>query len=115
MRGLGGGLNTFFSILILLIIIRTLTLVITLRSTLQNEKMSEVQGKIAEINGKYKGATDMVSRQRKQLELQEVYKKHKIKPFAPIEQMMITLPIYTIIHRLISTVRPIKATHLFNV
>jgi YidC/Oxa1 family membrane protein insertase len=29
--------------------------------------------------------------------------------------MMITLPIYTIIHRLISTVRPIKATHLFNV
>jgi YidC/Oxa1 family membrane protein insertase len=86
-----------------------------MRSTLQNEKMSEVQGKIAEINAKYKGATDQYSRQRKQQEVMAIYKKHKIKPFAAFEQMFITLPIFMIIYRVITIVRPIKSTSLFEI
>jgi YidC/Oxa1 family membrane protein insertase len=99
----------------LLLIIRTLSIVVTLRSTLQNEKMSEVQGKIAEINAKYKDMKDMASRQQKQQETMEIYRKHKIKPFAAFEQMFITLPIFLIVYRVVTIVRPLKATTLFTI
>ncbi|MDE7433774.1 MAG: YidC/Oxa1 family membrane protein insertase [Mycoplasmoidaceae bacterium] len=92
-----------------------MSLLVTLRSTLQNEKMTEVQGKLSEINAKYKGATDQESKQKKQQEIMDVYKKNKVKPFAAFEQMFITLPIFLIIYRVVTTVRPIKATVLFGI
>ena len=110
-----GGLNALLSIFVLLLIIRILSLLVTLRSTLQNEKMTEVQGKLSEINAKYKGATDQESKQKKQQEIMDVYKKNKVKPFAAFEQMFITLPIFLIIYRVVTTVRPIKATVLFGI
>ena len=53
-----GGLNAFLAIFLLLLFIRLLTMAISLKSTLQNEKMSEIQGEVAEINAKYKDAKD---------------------------------------------------------
>jgi YidC/Oxa1 family membrane protein insertase len=88
---------------------------ITLRSTVQNEKMSEVQGKISEINAKYKNAKDNYSKQKKSQETMEVYRKNKIKPFAAFEQMLITLPIFMVVYRVITIVRPIKETELFGI
>jgi len=114
LRSAWGGLNVLLAIFVLLFIIRGLTLMITLRSSLQNEKMTEVQGKIAEINAKYKGLTDSFSKQRKAQETMELYKKHKIKPFAAFEQVMITLPIFMIIYRVVTITRPFKTTVLFN-
>ena len=103
-----------FGILIVLIIIRSITLLISIRSTLQSEKMTEIQGKIAEINAKYKDAKDMQSRQKKQMEIQQMYKKHNVKPFAAFEQIFVTLPIFLIIYRVITILRPLKATILFD-
>lgn len=108
------GLNGMFGILIVLIIIRSITLLISIRSTLQSEKMTEIQGKIAEINAKYKDAKDMQSRQKKQMEIQQMYKKHNVKPFAAFEQIFVTLPIFLIIYRVITILRPLKATILFD-
>jgi YidC/Oxa1 family membrane protein insertase len=110
-----GGLNALMSIFILLLIIRSLSIVVTLRSTLQNEKMTEIQGKISEINAKYKGLKDNASRQKKQQETMEIYRKHNVKPFAAFEQMFITLPIFLIIYRVVTIVRPLKATTLFGI
>jgi YidC/Oxa1 family membrane protein insertase len=76
--------------------------------------MSEIQGKIAEINAKYKGLNDAFSRQRKSQEVMEIYKKNHVKPFAAFEQILITLPIFMIIYRVVSISRPMKATTLFN-
>ncbi|MDR3249792.1 MAG: membrane protein insertase YidC [Mycoplasmataceae bacterium] len=109
-----GGTNVLLAIFLLLLIIRTLSLFVSLRSTLQNEKMSEIQGKIAEINAKYKGLNDAFSRQRKSQEVMEIYKKNHVKPFAAFEQILITLPIFMIIYRVVSISRPMKATTLFN-
>jgi len=114
-RKLWGGLNVLLAIFILLLIIRGLTLIVTLRSSLQNEKMTEVQGKIAEINAKYKGLNDAFSKQRKAQETMELYKKNKIKPFAAFEQVLITLPIFMIIYRVVTITRPMKTTTLFNI
>lgn len=109
------GLNAMLGILIILIIIRLITMLISIRSTLQSEKMAEVQGRVAEINAKYKDAKDMQSRQKKQMEIQEIYKKHNVKPFAAFEQIFVTLPIFLIIYRVITILRPLKATELFGI
>lgn len=110
-----GGMNALLAIFLLLLVIRILTMAISLKSTLQNEKMTEVQGQIAEINAKYKGANDAQSKQMKQQEIMNLYNKNNIKPFAAFEQMFLTLPIFLIIYRVVTIVRPIKVTILFNV
>ncbi len=110
-----GGMNTLLAIFILLLFIRLLTLAISLKSTLQTERMNEVQGQIAEINAKYKDMKDMQSRQMKQQETMALYQKYNIKPFAAFEQMFLTLPIFLIIFRVVTIVRPIKVTVLFNI
>ncbi len=109
------GLNAILGIFILLLIIRIITMAVSSRSILQTERMSEVQGKINEINGKYKDAKDMASRQKKQMEIQALYAKYNIKPFAAFEQMLITLPIFLIIYRVITTLRPLKFISIFGI
>lgn len=109
------GLSGLFGILIILIIIRLITGFISVRSTFQMERMNEIQGKVAEINAKYKDAKDMQSRTKKQQETQALYKKYNVKPFAAFEQIFITLPIFLIIYRVITIVRPLKAEILFDI
>lgn len=115
LRHLWGGLNALLSIFVLLFLIRLITLLISIRSTMQSERMSEVQGKISEINAKYKDVKDTASRQKKQQETSELYKKYKIKPMAMFEQLFITLPIFLIVYRVVTILRPIKATTLFEI
>jgi YidC/Oxa1 family membrane protein insertase len=114
MRSWAGGTNALMAIFVLLLIIRVLSILVTLRSTLQNEKMAEVQGKVSEINAKYKDMKDTASRQKKQQETMELYKKYNVKPFAAFEQMFITLPIFLIVYRVVTILRPLKATTLFG-
>ncbi|MCF0227988.1 MAG: membrane protein insertase YidC, partial [Malacoplasma sp.] len=110
-----GGLNALLAIFVLILIIRLLTGAITIRSTLQNEKMQEVNGQLAEINAKYKGLKDMRSRQMKQQEIMQLYKKNDIRPFAAFEQIFITLPIFLIIYRVVTILRPLKNVSLFTI
>ncbi len=109
------GLNAILGIFFLLLIIRIITMAVSSRSILQTERMSEIQGKINEINGKYKDAKDMASRQKKQMEIQALYAKYNIKPFAAFEQILITLPIFLIIYRVITTLRPLKFISIFGI
>lgn len=113
--GIDLGFNTILSIIVLLFIIRLITMPITLNSTLSTERMTEIQGKVAEINAKYKNAKDPQSKRNKQLETMKLYKKHKIKASAVFVQQFVTLPIFLIVFRIVSTVRPIKATILFTI
>lgn len=110
-----GGMNALLAIFLLLLFIRILTMAISLKSTLQNEKMTEIQGQVAEINAKYKDARDAQSKQMKQQEIMALYNKNNVKPFAAFEQMFLTLPIFLIIYRVVTIVRPIKVTILFNI
>ncbi len=109
------GLNVLLAIFLLLLIIRLLTLAISFKSTFQNERMSEIQSQVAAINAKYKDLNDMQSKQMKQREITDLYKKNNIKPLAAFSQMFLTLPIFLIVYKIISIVRPIKVTNLFNI
>lgn len=108
------GLNAIVGIFLVLLLIRIITLAVSARSMLQSERMSEIQGKVAEINAKYKDAKDMQSRQKKQIEIQELYRKNNVKPFAAMEQIFITLPIFLIIYRVVTVLRPLKFTIIFD-
>ncbi|MCQ3907433.1 MAG: YidC/Oxa1 family membrane protein insertase [Mycoplasmoidaceae bacterium] len=108
-------MNALLVIFLLLLFIRILTMAISLKSTFQNEKMTEIQGQVAEINAKYKDAQDAQSKQMKQQEIMALYSKNNVKPFAAFEQMFLTLPIFLIIYRVVTIVRPIKVTVLFNI
>ena len=114
-RGLWGGTNALLSIFILLLVIRVLTLVISLKSSFQSERMAEFQGKISEINAKYAGIKDPKAKQMQQQEIMALYKKHNIKPFAAFQQMFLTMPIFLIIYRVITILRPMKVISLFNI
>ena len=109
------GLNVLVAIFLLLLVIRILTLAISFKSTFQNERMSEVQSQVAEINAKYKDLNDVHSKQMKQKEIMDLYKKNNIKPLAAFSQMFLTLPIFLIVYKIITIVRPIKVTNLFNI
>ena len=114
-RNYWGGTNTLLSLFILLLIIRGSTLLLSLKSTFHNEKMLEIKSKISQINNKYKDLKDFKSRQMKQYEITNLYKKNKIKPFAAFQQMFLTMPIFLIIYRIVGIVRPIKSSVLFNI
>ncbi len=114
-RNWWGGLNALLAIFILLFIIRGITLLISIRSTVQSERMSEIQGKVAEINAKYKNVKDMAGKQKKQMEINELYKKYNIKPFAMFEQIFVTMPIFLIVYRVVTILRPIKSASLFSI
>ncbi|GAA5414951.1 membrane protein insertase YidC [Ureaplasma ceti] len=113
-RSWPAGLNALLGIFIILFIIRAITMAISARSMLQSEKMTEIQGKIAEINAKYKDVKDPQSKKKKQMETQELYKKHGVRPFAAMEQIFVTLPIFLIIYRIITILRPLKFAIVFN-
>lgn len=114
-RDAWGGLNALLAILILLLIIRVLTLAVSLRSVMSQERMQEIQPRVAEIKAKYKDLKDMQSRRSQQLEMNAIYDKYKVKPFVAFEQIFITLPIFLIVYRVITILRPLKDTELFNI
>lgn len=114
-RHLWGGTHALLAIFLLLLVIRGLTLVISLQSTFQSERMMEVQGKINEINNKYAGVKDPNAKRMQQQEMMALYKKHNIKPFAAFQQMFLTMPIFLIIYRVVTISRSMKAISLFNI
>lgn len=115
MKDAWGAMNALLAIFILLFIIRGVTLLISLHSTFQMERMQETQGKIAEINAKYKGMNDRESMMKKQMETKAIYNKYNVKPFAAFEQIFITLPIFLIVYRVVTILRPLKGAMLFEI
>lgn len=114
-KHLWGGTHALLAIFLLLLVIRGLTLAISLQSSFQSEKLMEVQGKMGDINAKYAGLKDPTSKRMQQQEIMALYKKHNIKPFAAFQQMFLTMPIFLIIYRVVTILRPMKVISLFNI
>ncbi|WP_391591845.1 membrane protein insertase YidC [[Mycoplasma] cavipharyngis] len=112
-----GGFATLFAMLIILILMRGIGFWPSLKSSLLTEKQLEHQGAIAEINAKYAKIekTDKQAKMRKTQEISQYNKKHGINPLGAFEKVLIDSPIFLIIWRLFSMLRPIKATILFGI
>lgn len=82
------------AIIVVTIIIRAITLLITLKSSMQSQKLQTIQPQLAEIQEKIKNTTDPNERQVLSMKLLEVYKKNGINPLSSLLMPFISLPIF---------------------
>ncbi len=82
------------AIIISTLIVRFATLPITLKSSVQQKKMRELQPQIDKINRKYEGKTDRDSAMRKQQETMELYRKNNINLFGGCLGILVTFPLF---------------------
>ncbi|VEU59666.1 membrane protein insertase YidC [Mesomycoplasma neurolyticum] len=105
------GWISIITILIATLITKIIALGFRFRTLFSQNKQQDVQMKKAKIDAKYaqyKGNKQMENRQRQ--EVSELYKKHGMSPVGPIKQMLITMPIFLAMWRILQGIPSIKAT-----
>ena len=96
-RGVGvqSGAAALLAILFVTILIRALMMLATIKQTAANAKMTELQPEVAKIQNKYPHANDSnVEKEAMAREMNALYKKHGINPFASIIVMLIQFPVF---------------------
>jgi len=83
----------FLAITIVTIVINGLVLAFTFKSSMQMQKMQEIQPELQKIQAKYEGRSDEVSQQRMAMEMQQLYAKYNINPLASIATTFIQFPL----------------------
>ena len=93
--GVAGGLAQLLAIFAITFIVRSLMLVVTLKQTAGNAKMQALQPEIAKIQAKYPNAnTNNYEKQQQAMEMQKLYKKHKINPLSTLLVMIVQFPVF---------------------
>ena len=93
--GVSAGAAAFLGIVFITLIIRSLMLLATFKSTKNNAKMTELQPEIQKIQNKYPNSnSSQVEKQRMAEEMQRLYKKNKINPLSSLLIMVIQFPVF---------------------
>ena len=93
--GVATGVAQILAIIIVTIIVRSLMILATHKSTAANAKMTELQPELAKIQAKYPNAnTSQNEKMRLADETQKLYKKHGINPFSSIIVMFVQFPVF---------------------
>ena len=95
----GAGFTWVLSIVLLTILVRVLIIPLYLKQLKSMRGTSIVQPQMQKIQAKYKGKTDMASRQRMQQEISELNKKYGVNPFASCLPMLVQLPVLFAMYR----------------
>ena len=96
--------NWGWSIVVLTIIIRILLFPLTYKSMVSMQKLKIIAPKIKEIQEKYKG-----NPQKMQIHMMELYKKHKANPLGGCLPILIQIPIFFAIYRVLLNAIELKA------
>lgn len=102
------GIAAFFAIFFTVLIIRSITLAFTWKSQMNQEKMSTLQLKQAEIQARYKDKKDTQSKQRQQAETMALYKKEGLSPMSAMAGSFASLPFLFAIYAIIRSTRALK-------
>lgn len=86
-------LGAFWSIVIVTAAIELAKLPSTIKSTVQQQKMTELQPHIARIQEKYRGRDDQQAKMQEAQEIQNLYKKHDVSMFGSIAPLFLQLPV----------------------
>lgn len=81
------------SIIVFTLVVRILLTPLQLSSQRGTRKISKIQPEMNKIQAKYKGRTDQASQLKQSQEMQELYKKYKINPFAGCLPLLIQFPL----------------------
>ncbi len=96
--------NWGWAIVALTIIIRILLFPLTYKSMVSMQKLKILAPKIKEIQEKYKG-----NPQKMQMQMMELYKKHKANPLGGCLPILIQIPIFFAIYRVLLNAIELKA------
>lgn len=93
--GVPSGFAQILGILIITLIVRSLMILFTFKSTTASAKLNELQPELAKIQAKYPNAnSNQNEKMRLADETQKLYKKHGINPFSSILTMIIQFPVF---------------------
>lgn len=101
--------NYGIAIIILTIIVRLITLPLTLKSTMSMKAMSKVQPEMAALREKYKDEPEKMN-----AALMELYKTHKVNPLAGCLPLFIQLPIFFALYKSLLVSIELKGAPFFG-
>jgi YidC/Oxa1 family membrane protein insertase len=91
-----------FSIIGLVLIIRAALIPVFLRQVRAQRRMRLLQPHLKELQDKYKGRTDQLSRQAMAQEQMALYKEHRTNPFSACLPMLIQVPFFFALFQVLS-------------
>ena len=107
------GGNYGFAILLFTIILRVILLPITIKQQKSLKKTSELQGKIQEIQFKYKNNQEQMNK-----EIMNLYKQEKVSPFSgclsAVFQIIIILSVFYLVSRPLTYMNHVPAETIDN-
>ena len=106
----GPGVTWVLSIVVLTIFVRLLIIPLFIKQIKSTRGMSAIQPKIKEIQEKYKGRNDQVSKQQLNQETMNLYKEYGVNPMASCFPLLIQLPILAALYRVLWQM-PLIAKH----
>ncbi|QIN45450.1 membrane protein insertase YidC [Mycoplasma capricolum subsp. capripneumoniae] len=102
------GISSIFAIFLTTLLIKGITLSFGWKSQINQEKMQDIQLKVADIQAKYKDKKDMQSKQKQQLEIQALYKKENMSQFSALAGSFAPLPFLFAIYAIVRSTRALK-------
>ena len=107
--------STLIAIVSITVINRIVGFLFSFKATIEGEKMKEIQPLLTAINAKYAQKKDRLSMFAKQQEIQKVFKKHQINPFALFSTLLVSLPLFMGIYAAVKDNTYIKQFDLLGV
>lgn len=93
--GAGNGWSQFLAIFFVTLIVRGLLMIITFKSTLDQQRMTALQPELTKIQQKYPNSnTNQYEKQQMAQAQMALYKKHKINPFSQLLMLIVQFPIF---------------------
>lgn len=93
------------SIVALVLVIRIALIPLFVRQIRASRQMQIIQPEIKKIQDKYKGKKDQASREAMTKETMELYKERKTNPFASCLPILIQMPIFFALFRVLNSIR----------
>lgn len=89
------GVGQILSLVIVTFIVRIFLMLVTMKGTIDQQKMQALQGEVARIQQKYPNSNEnQAQKQRLAQETQALYKKNHVSPFSSIITLIIQLPLF---------------------
>ena len=103
----GPGVAWVLSIIGLTIFVRILIMPLFVRQIRDSRGMQLMQPELQALQAKYKGKKDAASKQRQQEEMMALYRKHGTNPFASCFPILIQMPIFFALFRVLANLQAI--------
>lgn len=102
------------SILVVAILIKLITLKLSIQATVQQQKMQLIQPEQARIEQKYRGRTDENAKMQQAMEIQKLFEKYEIKPMKAMGGAFLQIPIMIAMYQAVMRANEIITGTIFG-